>query len=197
MAYIITKHGRQYWQESRRVPGGKTPKTFHLGPVGGNTRKAADEKYRDVLRNNVYVYGKSRAGGRYAAEARAREEYHRSQFKSADAPLTQEEHHRQQVKEFWLKVDATPSSNFEVRNRHYTVSHGSASHRAQEHLAGLREAAGKEATAPPAHTEKNFTVDDAIEAREATFEAAVDEYNAGTEAAPDSPTPDDAPPSVE
>jgi hypothetical protein len=39
---------------------------------------------------------------------------------------------------------------------------------------------------------KNFTVDDEIEAREAKFEAAVDEYNAGTTAAPDSPAPDDA-----
>ena len=43
---------------------------------------------------------------------------------------------------------------------------------------------------PPA---KDFTVDDEIEAREAKFEAAVDEYNAGTTAAPDSPAPDDAP----
>jgi hypothetical protein len=40
---------------------------------------------------------------------------------------------------------------------------------------------------------KNFTVDDKIEAREAKFEAAVDEYNAGTTAAPDTPAPDDAP----
>lgn len=40
---------------------------------------------------------------------------------------------------------------------------------------------------------KNFTVDDEIEAREAKFEAAVDEYNAGTTAAPDTPAPDDAP----
>jgi hypothetical protein len=40
---------------------------------------------------------------------------------------------------------------------------------------------------------KDFTVDDEIEAREAQFEAAVDEYNEGTTAAPDSPAPDDAP----
>jgi hypothetical protein len=40
---------------------------------------------------------------------------------------------------------------------------------------------------------KNFTVDDEIEAREAKFDAAVEEYNAGTTAAPDTPAPDDAP----
>jgi hypothetical protein len=39
----------------------------------------------------------------------------------------------------------------------------------------------------------DFTVDDEIEAREAKFEATVDEYNAGTTAAPAEPAPADAP----
>jgi hypothetical protein len=40
---------------------------------------------------------------------------------------------------------------------------------------------------------KNFAVDDAIEARQAVHDKAVDEYNAGTEAAPDTAAPANAP----
>jgi hypothetical protein len=46
-----------------------------LGRVDGGGRKAADEKYRAVLRENVYLYGKGRPGERYAREAAAREEF--------------------------------------------------------------------------------------------------------------------------
>jgi hypothetical protein len=50
----------------------------------------------------------------------------------------------------------------------------------------------QKATAPPAPA-KNFSVDDEIEAPQATFERAVEEYNVGTQAAPATEAPPDAP----
>ncbi len=119
-----------------------------------------------------------------------------------DAPLTHEERYRQFVSDFWVKIDRNQASPFEVWHREYTATHGSASYRATERFNQVRdevqaEDARQAAQNAPERTEapspKNFTVDDEIEAREAKFEASVDEYNDGTTAAPDGPAPDDAP----
>lgn len=47
-------------------------------------RKNAVERYRDVLRENVYRYGKNHPGERYRKEAEARAAYHR--YLDARAP---------------------------------------------------------------------------------------------------------------
>jgi hypothetical protein len=173
---------------------------------GPARRKAADEKFRQVLRDNAYQYGKSRPGERRAKEAQAREQYHRDMgFKNAvgqEVPLSPEERYGQFVSDSWLKIDSKQVSPFEMRHREYKVTHGSGNYRASEYFGNLRdrvraEDARQTAQDAPGRPQEapatNSTVDAEIEAREAKFEATVDEYNAGTTAAPDAPAPDDAP----
>lgn len=207
--YIKNINGRRYWYEQTPdYRGGKrTPITKYIGPVDGPARKkAADEKFRQVLRDNAYQYGRSRPGERRAKEAAAREQYHRDMgFKNAvgqEVPLSPEERYSQYVSDFWFKIDSKQTSAFDMRHREYTVSHSSAKYRMGERFNNVRdqvraEDARQTAQDAPGRTQeapaKDFTVDDEIGAREAKFEAAVDEYNAGTTAEPDAPAPDDAP----
>jgi hypothetical protein len=209
--YIKTIKGRRYWYEQTPdYRGGKrTPITRYIGPVDGAARKkAADEKYREVLRDNVYKYGSSRPGARYADEARARAQYARDMgWTKPDEPhSTHEEQYRQFVSDFWFKIDSNQASDFEKRHREYDLTHRSPQSRAKEHFHNLRseiqkedaridlENASQPAQNPPGRTEeapaKNFTVDDEIEARQAKFEETLDEVNAMRD---DEPL-DDAPP---
>jgi hypothetical protein len=207
--YIKNIKGRRYAYEQTpyRVGDKIKNKMVYLGPVDGPARKkAADEKFRQVLRDNVAEYGKSRPGARYAKEAQAREQYHRDMgFKQTgekEPPLTQEERYSQFVSDFWLKIDSKQVSPFEMRHREYTVTHASAQYRMGERFNNVRDEVHREdarqtAQDAPGRAQeapaKDFTVDDEIEAREAKFETAVEEYNAGTSTTPDSPAPDDAP----
>jgi hypothetical protein len=207
--YIKNIKGRRYWYEQTpyRVGDKIKNKMVYLGPVDGSARrKAADEKFRQVLRDNVAEYGTSRPGARYAKEAEARAQYHLDMgFKNAvgqEVPLSPEERYSQYVSDFWFKIDSNQASPFEMRHREYNVSHGSVNYRATEYFQGLRDRVQAEndrqaAQDAPGRTQEapatNSTVDAEIEAREAKFEAAVDEYNEGTTAAPDAPAPDDAP----
>src|SRR5205085_9767611 len=187
---IKTVKGRQYryLQRSVRVPGRRTPKTesVYLGPVGGNPRKAADEKYREVLRDNMHRFGTTRPGARYASEARAREQYHRDMgFKGTEGPGPQTPSERQQqgFQEFWLKVDTNKRSSFETRHAAYNLSHPSATYRVAAEFQRVRDEvrqqdariaaqeAPQQTAAAPA---KDFTVDDEIEARQAQQDEAVD-----------------------
>lgn len=73
-------NGRQYLyaEERWREDGKVRSRSRCLGPVGGRAANwAAREQYHDVLRQNVYRFGKSRPGERYAIEARARAQYER------------------------------------------------------------------------------------------------------------------------
>lgn len=204
MSYIVTKtiKGRQYrYEQTSYREGGKVKtKSVYLGPVSGTTRKAADEKYRQVLRDSVFLYGTSRPAERYAREARAREQYHYDLgFK-----VTPEERLRQVTSDFWFGIDSKRETNFEKRHREYTLIHPSTASRVAERFSKLREEIQKEeariaaqdalghAQAAPA---KNFSVDDEIEAREAKFEATLDEYNATTGSEPLTDAPADTSPS--
>jgi hypothetical protein len=78
---VIRKVGKYQYaaiEESYRNAKPRKRIVEWLGGVDGRGRKSADEKYRAVLRENVYLYGKSRPVERYAREAAAREEYLRT-----------------------------------------------------------------------------------------------------------------------
>ena len=61
------------WRERGKV---RSRSTLVKGEKRDLERKLANERYRDVLRENVYRYGKSHPGERYLREAQARADYH-------------------------------------------------------------------------------------------------------------------------
>jgi hypothetical protein len=82
-------------------------------------RKLATEQYRDVLRQNVMLYGKSRPGERYVREAAARDAYQRhleAEQVAKNAPPEVEK----------------PPSPADHRASMYSVSHPSPSYRAKD-----------------------------------------------------------------
>lgn len=124
-----TIHGRRYtyyeerWRENGKVKSRSTiVKTVRSVPVNAETdRKAAVERYRDTLRQNVFIYGKSKPGERYEAEALAREAYQRhldaEQRGEAFVQLSQEEHFndvRSQFVHLGKASQADPSSRAEA-----------------------------------------------------------------------------------
>jgi hypothetical protein len=74
-----TIKGRKYlYREERWREDGKVrSRSTLVRPEAQSARKVAREKFHDTLRDNVYRYGKSKSGERYAREAKAREQYHR------------------------------------------------------------------------------------------------------------------------
>lgn len=101
------------------------------GPVGGggrggptpgaeDMRKAADELYRNVLRENVELFGKSHPGARAARTAAARDAYQRylqtEQAGKPTLPLTEQERHEQNVQAFGGKERAPPADLREALN---------------------------------------------------------------------------------
>lgn len=204
MAYIVTKkNGLRYWQESYRE-GGKV-KTRHLGPVGGKPRK---QKLRGGF---ALPFSAPFVLLVHALRKSFDKTYDRARSKSAKGrvgkvdPRSQERQdaydrarwHETRMKEihaFNIKRDVYVAQHAaDIRERFYHLGRPSPVAAAKDRYAQARQEAQKEVTAPPTPTAKNFTVDDAIEAREARTEAAVAEHNAGTQAAPDSPAPADAP----
>jgi len=92
--------------EERYREGGKGKSRYRsLGRVDGITpsqvtRKAADELYRQVLRDNVYTYGKSKPGERYAAADKARQAY-QEYLKTGELPTSELEQYERDQKEHW------------------------------------------------------------------------------------------------
>jgi hypothetical protein len=161
MAFIyykrVHKNGKTYvypeLRESRRVPGKKNPVSVTLGRIGGSTRKAADERYREVLRENVYTFGNSRPGERYRYEAWAREQYH----KHIDAEQTPEVPHPEQEPRDAMNRARDATFDFytaqeryrvrhaaDIRERDYKSTHASPKTRAEQEQASRKQAAEDE-----------------------------------------------------
>jgi hypothetical protein len=143
------KGHRYFYREERWRENGKMRSKSKIVKTGRSTnpsaeRKAADERYREVLRQNVYEFGRSRPGERYLKEALAREEYHRyldaARRGEVVTVLTPEQYRSEEVASFWSRVDARPTSNFESRNRMYEVSHPSPASRAHSEYLNVRDA---------------------------------------------------------
>jgi hypothetical protein len=187
MSYIVIKtiKGRQYYYEqtARYRNGKRTPLMRYVGPVDPK-RQRKRIALSDILRALFEV------GGHVAAKGTKRPSYKTKNRppdpRSWDAQLAYE---RRKWEERIAKAKGTR------RNTSAHPEQIDAWREFDERLAA--KAARQTAQDAPGRTQeapaKNFTVDDEIEAREAKFEAAVDEYNAGTTAAPDAPAPDDAP----
>ena len=128
------QHGRHYlYYEERYRQDGKVKSRSVLirGSGSKNPRKDAMERYRDVLRENVMLFGRSRPGERYQRTADARDAYQRflDTEKLPDPPPDR------------------PMSKFEVREMMYKVGHPTpASRVATEFLA--REQAARDEPAP-------------------------------------------------
>jgi hypothetical protein len=83
---------------------------------------------------NVYLYGQSKPGERYASEAAAREAYHRhleavSRGESG-LPLSEQKLHEQETQAHWQSLEQ--SSPFNARAGQYAASHPSPTYRANE-----------------------------------------------------------------
>jgi hypothetical protein len=104
---------------------------------------------------------------------------------------------RAHVAEKARQREAAPKTAEERANQDTWKRLGDLERRSREEtakaVAAREKAEAAVATPEPTAPAKDFTVDDEIEARQATFDKAVDEYNVGTEAAVDTPAPDDAP----
>jgi hypothetical protein len=177
--YVIIKRikGRpyRYLQRSYRVAGRRTPKTDSkcLGPVTPGARNPKQLRASDVgLGSGVYSEAEILRAVNKTFE---RQRWARDRMRTRAPEEIKREDDWRHASARWAqeaKVSARERAHFEAKAARQTA----------------QNAPGRTGEA---HA-KNFTVDDEIEAREAKFDAAVDEYNAGTTAAPDSPAPDDA-----
>lgn len=190
MSYKVIKTigGRQYeyLQTSYREGGKVKTKSVYIGPVGGRRRKRGGGGFPPVNPAAVILGGIALAMhiAKHGVKLRDykirnRPPDPRSMRHMLDRERQKWERHIEDAKAGYGKPKAKAAQD--ARWREF-MERTTARQTAQD-------APGRTQEAPA----KNFTVDDEIEARESKFEAAVDEYNAGTTAAPDSPAPDDAP----
>jgi hypothetical protein len=180
MSYVVIKRVRgrsyRYLQRSYRVAGRKTPKTDSkcLGPVSPGARDPKKLRASDVgLGSGVYNEAEILRAVNKTFE---RQRWARDRMRTRSPEEIGQEDKWRHASARWeeeAKVSARERAHFEAKEARQTA----------QNAPGRTE--GPQA--------KDFTVDDEIEAREAKFEAAVDEYNEGTTAAPDAPAPDDAP----
>jgi hypothetical protein len=183
MSYTVIKtiNGRQYYYEqtARYANGKRTPLMRYIGPVSPKRRRRI--KAGDILRAIFEVGGHAAANGtnRPGYKAKNRPPDPRSMRHMLDRERQKWERRIDDAKAGYGKQKADAGQDAAWRG---FMERTTARQTAQD---APKRAKGAKA--------KDFTVDDEIEAREAKFEAAVDEYNAGTTAAPDSPAPDDAP----
>jgi hypothetical protein len=186
MSYIVIKtiNGRQYYYEqtARYLNGKRTPLMRYIGPVSPKRRRGI--KPGDILRALFEVGGHVAVNGtdRPNYKAKDRPPDPRSARHMLERERQRWERRIEDAKAGWVKPKAKPEQDPEWRAFDEKLAAKAARQTAQD---APGRAKGAKA--------KDFTVDDEIEAREAKFEAAVDEYNEGTTAAPDSPAPDDAP----
>ncbi len=178
--YVVIKRikGRhyRYLQRSYRVPGRRTPKTDSkcLGPVSPGARNPRQLRGADIgLGSGVYSEAEVLLAVNKTFE---RQRWARDRMRVRSPEEIKQEDEWRTVSARWkeeARVSARERAHFEAKASRQTA----------------QDAPGRAQTSQA----KDFTVDDEIEAREARSEAAVDEYNEGTTAAPDSPAPDDAP----
>jgi hypothetical protein len=219
MSYEVIKTigGRRYryLQKTYRVGGKVKTKSIYLGPVDPPRRRKLD--FRGLLPGVAQILFEAlKGGGRshsYKSKDRPSGRDRQSHQAAMRALLRQYGVDASSPKAFnATRALLTPEQNSELTLKMIGMSRGVRSSartapskppldwsRLEAKLATDKAAQAARQTPQdaPGRTEapaaKNFTVDDEIEAREAKFEAAVDEYNAGTTAAPDSPAPSDAP----
>lgn len=155
------KNGKRYASlEERYRENGKVKSRVlaSLGPVDGSSagrqaayRKAADELYREVLRENVYRYGTSRPGERYQREAHAREAFQRY--------MDSEKAGNPELPRSWQEKMEQQDASFECRSRMYAALHpnGSATARAQSRYDNLRAAIHAEDAKLSAQADKAYS----------------------------------------
>jgi hypothetical protein len=183
VSYLVIKtiNGRQYYYEqtARYLNGKRTPVMRYIGPVNPKRRRgiALGDVFRALFEVGGYVAAKGTHRPGYKTKNHPPDP--RSMRHMLDRERQKWERRIDDAKAGYGKPKAKVEQD--ARWREF-MERTTARQTAQD-------APGRTQEAPS----KNFTVDDEIAAREAKFEAAIDEYNAGTTAAPDSPAPDDAP----
>ncbi|ABE61199.1 hypothetical protein Nham_0303 [Nitrobacter hamburgensis X14] len=209
---IKTIKGRQYYYEqtARYRNGKRTPLMRYIGPVDPK-RQRKRIALSDIFRALFEV------GGYVAVKGTKRPDYKVKDIESGRTCQMRQANLKALYKQYGVDLSSpqafsATSAHLSQAQRqelmHKVLAAGRAARapkapEAKFDWSGLEakmaanKAARQTAQDAPGRTQeapaKNFTVDDEIEAREAKFEAAVDEYNAGTTAAPDAPAPDDAP----
>ncbi len=220
MSYTVIKTigGRQYkyLQTSYRFGGKVRTKSIYLGPVGGVKRKKGGG-FPPVNPAGV-VLGAVKLGLYIAKNGTKSPRYSNKTHESGRTKSARDAKMRDLYKAYGIDTSSAPAfhatssllsaeQRVELMHRQAELGRGSKSPAAQsdemkafadriaEHKADqdARIAAQEAAPRTEAPAAKNFTVDDEIEAREAKFEATVEEYNAGTQAAAAEPAPADAP----
>jgi hypothetical protein len=186
MSYLVIKtiNGRQYYylQTARYLNGKRTPLMRYVGPVNPKRRRG--------ITPGSFFRALFEVGGYVAVKGTDR-----PNFKTKNRPPDPRSmrHMLEREQEKWgRRIEDAKAGYGKVKA---DVDQDARWRDFDERFAA--KTAGQTAQDAPGRTQgasaKNSTVDDEIAAREAKFEAAVDEYNAGTTAAPDAPAPDDAP----
>lgn len=185
MSYEVIKtiRGRRYKyrQETYREGGKVKTRSVYIGPVDGPKRRRKGISVGDIFRALFEVGGYVAVKGtkRPSYKTKNRPPDPRSMKHMLDEARQKWERQIDDAKMGYGKQKAKVQPNAEWQEFMDRI----AARQTAQDASGRTE--GPQA--------KDFTVDDEIEAREAKFEAAVDEYNEGTTAAPDAPAPDDAP----
>ena len=170
MAFVRTRiiNGRPYtyleerWRENGKVRSRSTIISSKTTP-----RTAALERYRDVLRENVYIYGKGRSGDRYAAVSQAREEYQRFLTAEKNGKALDWKGHVQRL------ATGDPYS-VNSRERVYRAGHATPEHRALNRYAELRDTVRAENAVERNEPEQAPAHVVAAEEREAQYQDRVD-----------------------
>jgi hypothetical protein len=136
MAFIRTRiiKGKPYTylEERWRDNNGKVRSRSTLLNTKTTGRQDAMERYRQVLRDNVYLYGKSRPGDRYAAVSQAREQYQRFlDFEKTGAPTTRAE--------AIMRLASGDPYSVDSRERAYQAGHATPQARAKEAYTKLHD----------------------------------------------------------
>ena len=202
---VRTIKGKQYlyaeerWRENGKVKSRSRVVRGLSSKVPAEARKAADERYREVLRENVYLYGKGRPGERYAREAEARAAYHRYLDRAnKGGPLTLDEARE----EAYARIFDRPTPPFDTRHTKYAFTHASGSARAKKEYDNLREtiraedakldkAASYPAKGTPTDEEEAQRADRAAAARDAADRAAHEYETEANKEAEAEPAADD------
>lgn len=185
---IKTINGRQYeyLQTSYREGGKVRTKCVYIGPVGGRKRKKRGGGFPPVNPAAAVL------GGIALAVHIARRGVKSPDYKAKSRPPDSRSarHMLERERQRWQRrMDDAKAGCGKPQAK----AEQDAGWREFMERTTARQAAQDAPGRAKGAKAKDFTVDDEIEAREAKFEAAVDEYNEGTTAAPDSPAPDDAP----
>lgn len=186
---IKTINGRkyEYMQTSYREGGKVRTKSVYIGPVGGRKRKKRGGGGFPPVNPAAVVLG-----GIALAVHIARRGVKSPSYKAKNRPPDPRSmrHMLDRERQRWQRRIGDAKAGY---GKPHAKAEQDAGWREFMERTTARQAAQDAPGRAQTSKAKDFTVDDEIEARTAKFEAAVDEYNAGTTAAPDSPAPDDAP----